>query len=810
MPRTPAAGRSDPSRAGGSGEHGAAFRRLWLAMLSLALLPMAAALLITAALTPGPDEGAAAGRAWQLSAVAADLAARHQRASARLLEAARDPVVTALLAGHDADPGAAAARVLATMRESGTTAVRAACVVHVTGRGLAVADVAPANRAASAAPGAGDRACPTGALVASLGMGGSDVAYDVVRDEDGTADLLLTAALPGDDGRATGIVAARLAVADLLGPALGTAPGASAALLVDVGSGAVVATGPPSGTSVDADAARAPGPFPATLATVDDGTLGGTLGDGWTATTTLLPLASHGPSLALLAVWPVDAPSPPWALVLALALLATLALMLAVVVARRFERPLEVLARSQTHLEALYAAARQDSLQDALTGLGNHRAFQEELERQMDAHRRHGVPVSLLLVDVDDLKVVNDSEGHPAGDQLLQSVAAVLARSMRSGDLAFRIGGDEFAVVMPHTDADSARVPAERLLDRCLRPAPGERAIAFSGGISAVPYPARDRDELYQQADAALYWCKRHGQASIEVFDPQRHLAFGQGGDVEVALTAVTDILRRRHLVPSFQPIIDLDSGAVTGFEGLVGPGAGTPFGSHGTLVAAAAACGLATRLDLAGLDVLARAGRDLDARRDLSVNLAVRTLEARDFSLEWLLDPLGRQGIAPGRLIVELDERDPVASVPALARNLAALRELGIRVAADEVGPGDTGLHRLAGIPLDLVKVSLARVGTASPGDPASALLRVLRDMAGRKGTSVVVTGVETAAQLRMLRELGVPAAQGGLLGRPGPDTAVSSVDLEALEAAEAPALAAFGPFRLPAGNERAGAGPA
>src|SRR5262249_35158136 len=135
----------------------------------------------------------------------------------------------------------------------------------------------------------------------------------------------------------------------------------------------------------------------------------------------------------------------------------------------------------------MYETAREDSLRDALTGLGNHRAFQEELDRELEWYQRYHVPVALLMIDLDDLKLVNDSDGHASGDNLLRDMGRLIGEVTRYADRAFRVGGDEFAILMPHTDAEGATHIAHRLLERALQPRGGGRAIPFSGGISACP-----------------------------------------------------------------------------------------------------------------------------------------------------------------------------------------------------------------------------------------------------------------------------------------------------------------------------------
>ena len=191
---------------------------------------------------------------------------------------------------------------------------------------------------------------------------------------------------------------------------------------------------------------------------------------------------------------------------------ALVVLVIAVVIARTFLQPFDDLAGSQAQLEVLYREAREDSLHDGLTGLGNHRSFQEELDRQLEIHRRHKVPVSLLLLDLDDLKVVNDGEGHPAGDRLLVGMANSIRDALRYGDRGFRIGGDEFAVILPHTEAPDAlvrREPAAPLLPpargrRAGHPVLGRHLVgAAAGGRPRRALPPGGRRSLPLQAQAA-------------------------------------------------------------------------------------------------------------------------------------------------------------------------------------------------------------------------------------------------------------------------------------------------------------------
>ncbi|HEX6475094.1 MAG TPA: GGDEF domain-containing protein, partial [Candidatus Limnocylindria bacterium] len=190
----------------------------------------------------------------------------------------------------------------------------------------------------------------------------------------------------------------------------------------------------------------------------------------------------------------------------------------------RILAPASHLESTTDQLRTMYSQARLDALLDPITGLGNHRAFQEELHRQIEDAHRHNHPVALALIDLDDLKRVNDERGHAGGDQLLGSMGRLLVAAARAADRGFRIGGDEFALLLPHADADVAHAVIHRMLADALSAQTSfGRSFSFSAGVSAYPEPSRDGRILLRNADAALYWAKRHGRTDVQVFDPTRH-----------------------------------------------------------------------------------------------------------------------------------------------------------------------------------------------------------------------------------------------------------------------------------------------
>jgi diguanylate cyclase (GGDEF)-like protein len=449
---------------------------------------------------------------------------------------------------------------------------------------------------------------------------------------------------------------------------------------------------------------------------------------------------------------------------------------------RQILRPAEELERSPNDMEQMNESAGEESLRDALTGLGNHRAFQEELDRELEWYQRYQVPVALLLIDLDDLKLVNDSKGHAAGDELLRDMGRLVREVARYADRAFRIGGDEFAVLMPHTDAEGAVQVANRLLERALQGRDG-RPIPFSGGISACPQYATTRTQLYAQAEAALNWCKRHGRASIDVFQAARDRGTSHEATSELS-AQIARVVNERLIRPVYQPIVDLTTGRVIGFEGLSRPFPETGFTEPSPMFGAAESVGRTVELDLTCLHAVVAGARQVPPDQLLTINISPRTIEAPHFTTDALLSILARHGIAPGRVIVELTERERVEDLSRLQRALTDLQRTGLRIAADDVGAGNAGLRLLSQFRFDIVKIDLSLVQEGAERDSSRAVLRSLRDLAGRWGASVIAEGLETAGQLRTVRELGVSAGQGYLLARPMPQPVMTTIDLTALAA--------------------------
>jgi diguanylate cyclase (GGDEF)-like protein len=449
-------------------------------------------------------------------------------------------------------------------------------------------------------------------------------------------------------------------------------------------------------------------------------------------------------------------------------------------------READALDRERNELKHLYGRARHDALVDGLTGLGNHRAFQDELARQLEVAQRMDAPLALLLIDVDDLKLVNDTRGHASGDRLLEAVGRVTASVLRRSDRAFRVGGDEFAILLPVSDVETGLAVGRRILASALDggdPSAAIESFSVSIGVSAYPSPSVESHDLYRNADAALYWCKRHGRTAVVAFDPGRHGAASDDRSVAELSEAIGEVLATRALRPVYQPIFSMKTGRTIGFEGLVRPTDSAPFADASALFAAAEAADRTVELDLACLETVAAGVRLPDSDAYISVNLSPRTLESTQFHAGDLKAIFNRHSIALDRVVLELTEREQVEDLDQLRKNVEACRRAGMRLAADDVGAGNAGLRLLSEVHFDIVKIDLSLVQGGVLHDPQHAVLVALKQLAAQWNASIVAEGVETSGQLSVVRSLGISAGQGYLLGRPTSVMTEAAIDLEELE---------------------------
>ncbi len=728
--------------------------RLVLSLIAMAILPLAIAAPLAYSIVDGQQATERLRAERDASAVASAIGTRLDRTEQAVVRAAASPILTGLLASPARTSVTTARASLLILGSATDDGIREAAIVDAEGQvRLWIVGGKPTSAAG--------RTEDDDILADTLALGSnSDVAYESTVHPDSAGGPSMTIAAPiaafDNAGDPVGILRIELSISQLVGSGTsGLVGGSILAQLVDT-SGSILTQARGTGQAVPADGTRATAGVP-----------------GF-------------PDWRIQITEPRQSASTPVVLLGGLALVVFLLAGLPLWMARQVLHPAEQLEASRRRLRELYEHARLDALSDVLTGLGNHRAFHEEFDRQLETARRYDTALSLVLIDLDDFKLVNDTAGHAAGDELLAEMGRLVSMTIRTVDRAFRIGGDEFAILMPQTEADGARVLGRRLLAFALENRPGSSmpgSFSFSIGISAYPALAADRRLLYSQADAALYWSKTHGRTMVQIFDPDRHHDHGVTGSSISQLGAlVAELSATRAVRAVYQPIIELATGRIMGYEGLVRPSPESGFSDAGALFVAAEASGRQAELDQICLEVVIGGAARLAPDSLLSLNLSPRTLEVAEFSVPGVVRLLERHGISANRVIFELTEREDVDDVGRLRQNVAACRAAGIRIAADDVGAGNAGLRLLSQMQFDIVKIDLSLVQDGLQRKTSLAVISSLQELAQRWGAWVIAEGVETPDQLDMIRGLGISAAQGYLLGRPGDSVELGPVDMSAL----------------------------
>ena len=416
-----------------------------------------------------------------------------------------------------------------------------------------------------------------------------------------------------------------------------------------------------------------------------------------------------------------------------------------------------------------HESAVRRSLTDALTGLGNHSAFYETADQHVALAQRHGYDMALAVVDIDDFKFCNDRLGHEYGDRVLRAVASALAGGRR-GDACFRLGGDEFAVLLPLTDAFGARVALTDALERAQAELPG---VSLSVGVSSLASATGDIALLREQADAAVYEAKRTVGGAVVVFD---EISSGATLTHPDRVRGLGELLEYGELDVAFQPIWDLDRDDILGYEALARPDARFGFSGPGELFELAERLGTAHLLDEIARRSALRLAVDLPPDTLLFVNVSPKSLERDMLAGTTLVDAVRAAGLEPHQLVLELTEH-ATTRLRHVVREVARLRELGFKVALDDVGAGNAGLELLCSTAVDFVKIDRSVICNAADDASALGVLEAVIAYATRTNATVIAEGIETNAQLALVREpatagpvprRSVRAGQGYLLGRP------------------------------------------
>ena len=421
------------------------------------------------------------------------------------------------------------------------------------------------------------------------------------------------------------------------------------------------------------------------------------------------------------------------------------------------------------------------ALHDPLTGLPNRALLLDRLEQSLARARRHGTPVTVLFLDVDRFKVVNDSLGHTAGDQLLLCIADRLRATMRPSDTVGRFGGDEFVVLSEEPlDEDQAILLAEGVSASLTAPAViGGRDIRFTVSTGIVVASMHDTAEaLLRDADVAMYRAKERGRARHEVFNTSMRELVVERLETERALQ---EAIEQGQLRVVYQPEVSLRDGRVVAVEALVR----WAHPERGLLAPAdfmelAEDTGLVVPMDRW---LLREACAQVQQCRSEHPSLADMVLWV-NFSARQLADPevaavvahcLSTTGCDPSLLGIEITESVGMEDVAEVRSALAALRQLGVQIAIDDFGTGFSSLSYLRSFPVSVLKIDRSFVAGMVRNDEDRAIVSAVVSLAHSLGLSAVAEGVETPEQLGILRDMGCELAQGFLFGKPAEVAIVS-----------------------------------
>jgi diguanylate cyclase (GGDEF)-like protein/PAS domain S-box-containing protein len=436
--------------------------------------------------------------------------------------------------------------------------------------------------------------------------------------------------------------------------------------------------------------------------------------------------------------------------------------------------------RDVSERKAFEEQLAHQAFHDAVTGLANRALFKDRVEHAIERQSRDNLPVSVLFMDLDDFKTINDSLGHAAGDRLLSEVGDRLKNSLRQADTAARLGGDEFAILLEDggDGVDAAEVAARILasLEGPFHLETKEVFVRASIGIASAEARTggpEGAEELLRNADVAMYMAKEAGKGRYQVFEPAMHDTALQRLELKADLQRAVD---NNEFILHYQPVIELETGRIEGLEalvrwqhparGIVAPLDFVPLAEETGLIVPIGrwvlreACTQARRLQ-----------QDYETQPPLhmAVNLSARQLQRPEIVGE-IAETLMQTQLDPASLVLEITESVMMQDMDLSIQRLAELKELGVKLAVDDFGTGYSSLNYIRRFPVDILKVDKSFVDGVNEGGEESALTAAIIELAGILKLRPVAEGIERADQLDKLLALHCDLGQGFYFARPLP----------------------------------------
>ena len=425
------------------------------------------------------------------------------------------------------------------------------------------------------------------------------------------------------------------------------------------------------------------------------------------------------------------------------------------------------------------ARIRHLARHDALTDLLNRYAFHERLDIALDMAAQQENTLAFVYIDLDRFKPVNDLYGHAAGDAVLMQAAKRILAEIRPTDTLARIGGDEFVMILTsQPQPEKASIVATRIIEALRRPfqVEGHRIeIGASVGVSLYPEDGADADTLMRAADAAMYRAKETGRGAVRFYEAAMNAQLQARLQLEQELAGAAG---RGELVLHYQPIVSGVTGEVETFEALVRwmhptRGMVPPM----EFIPMAEECGLIDEIGRWVIEAACREAAGWSHPWRVSFNVSPRQFRHTDVCAA-LGDALRAHGIAPARVVIEVTEGILIEDADEAVATLNRLREMGVRIALDDFGTGYSSLSYLQLFQFDKFKIDKSFVRTLGESDRALTLTRTIVNLGHNLGLQVTAEGVETQAQLDILRSLGCDQIQGYLVARPAPIDAFTDLD--------------------------------